>query len=82
MQKGKVIKIYKYTTERDLDGVEECLTPTPGDCWNSVRLMDYNCDKCKYWDGCTYVNKGKWKVEEKKQKNGNGGKSKKMKRKK
>lgn len=79
MQKGKVIKIYKYTTERGLDGVEECLVPTPGDCWNSVRLMDFNCDKCKYWDGCTYENKGKWKSEENNKKNGN---AKKMKRKK
>lgn len=21
--------------------------------------MNYNCEGCKYWDGCTYKNKGK-----------------------
>ena len=44
---------------------EEILIPNPGDCWIPTRLRDYNCEGCKYWDGCTYEKKGKYKVEKK-----------------
>jgi hypothetical protein len=46
--------------------IEECLIPTPGDCWNPHRLVESNCEGCKYWNGCSYRNKGKMTVAEKK----------------
>jgi hypothetical protein len=52
---------------------EEILTPTPGDCWNPIRLIEYNCEDCKYFIGCTYERKGKIIIK------GNGSKKKKRK---
>ena len=44
---------------------QECLIPTPGDCWIPTRLVKFNCEGCRYWDGCTYKKKGKMKIEKK-----------------
>lgn len=56
----------KIKTKEETNEIKECLIPTPGVCWNPSRLMKYNCDECKYFQGCTYVKKGKWKVEKSK----------------
>lgn len=45
---------------RSLVAFEEILIPPRGDCWNPRRLMDHNCEGCRYMDACTHPKKGHW----------------------
>ena len=36
---------------------------TRGDCLSQITLLDYNCEKCIYFDHCNNKRKGKEKIK-------------------